>query len=52
MSTTRKNVILEAYKKLDKTGDGVLTVADLKVNTLKKFISHTLEVKITHVPLK
>jgi len=30
MSTTRKNVILEAYKKLDKTGDGVLTIEDLK----------------------
>lgn len=31
MSQTRKNVILEAYKKLDKTGDGTLTVEDLKV---------------------
>ena len=33
ISTTRKNVILEAYKKLDKTGDGVLTIDDLKVNS-------------------
>ena len=32
MSQTRKNVILEAYKKLDKSGDGMLTVEDLKVN--------------------
>lgn len=30
ISQTRKNVILEAYKKLDKTGDGVLTIDDLK----------------------
>ena len=33
MSQTRKNVILEAYKKLDKTGDGLLTIDDLKVNS-------------------
>ena len=31
ISQARKNVILEAYKKLDKTGDGVLTIDDLKV---------------------
>jgi Ca2+-binding EF-hand superfamily protein len=30
MSDTRKNCILQAYKKLDKTGDGVLTVEDLR----------------------
>ena len=30
MSRARKDVINEAFNKLDKTGDGVITVEDLK----------------------
>lgn len=30
MSEMRKRVIAEAFKKLDKTGDGVVTMEDLK----------------------
>lgn len=30
MSNARKEVVLQAFKKLDKTGDGVITVEDLK----------------------
>lgn len=30
MSQSRINIINEAFKKLDKTGDGVITVDDLK----------------------
>ena len=30
MSKTRKDVILQAFRKLDKTGDGVVTIEDLK----------------------
>ena len=31
MSEARKRVVLEAFKKMDKTGDGVITTDDLKV---------------------
>ncbi|KAJ8026389.1 Calcyphosin-like protein [Holothuria leucospilota] len=30
MSKARKDVILKAFRKLDKTGDGVITIEDLK----------------------
>ena len=30
MSKTRKDIINEAFNKLDKTGDGKITVEDLK----------------------
>lgn len=30
MSPSRLNIIGEAFKKLDKTGDGVITIDDLK----------------------
>lgn len=30
MSNARKEVIMEAFRKLDKTGDGVITVEDLR----------------------
>lgn len=30
MSNARKRVINEAFKKLDKTGDGIITVDDLR----------------------
>ncbi len=30
MSAARKKVIAEAFNKVDKTGDGILTVEDLK----------------------
>ena len=30
MSESRKNVVDQAFKKLDKTGDGIITVDDLK----------------------
>lgn len=30
MSNARKEVVLQAFKKLDKTGDGVITVEDLR----------------------
>lgn len=30
MSQTRVNVIKEAFKKMDKTGDGIITMEDLK----------------------
>ena len=33
MSETRIKVITEAFDKADKTGDGVITVEDLKVKT-------------------
>ena len=32
MSETRIKVITEAFEKADKTGDGVITIDDLKVN--------------------
>ncbi len=31
MSDSRRRVIMEAFRKVDKSGDGVLTVEDLKV---------------------
>ena len=30
MSNARKRVISEAFKKLDKTGDGIITIDDLR----------------------
>lgn len=30
MSNARKEVVLQAFKKLDKTGDGVITIEDLR----------------------
>lgn len=30
MSQNRKNLIYQAFKKLDKTGDGIITIDDLK----------------------
>lgn len=30
MSQARKEVIMQAFRKLDKTGDGVITIEDLK----------------------
>ena len=40
MSNARKRVISEAFKKLDKTGDGIITIDDLRgwvtVQILKK----------------
>lgn len=30
MSNARKEVVLQAFKKLDKTGDGVVTIEDLR----------------------
>ena len=33
MSDTRIKVISEAFQKADKTGDGVITVEDLKVKS-------------------
>ena len=30
MSDARKRVVAEAYKKLDKSGDGVVTIDDLR----------------------
>lgn len=30
MSKARRDVILKAFRKLDKTGDGVITIEDLK----------------------
>lgn len=30
MNNNRKKLVMEAFKKLDKTGDGVITVEDLK----------------------
>lgn len=30
MSESRKRVVDEAFKKMDKTGDGVITIEDLK----------------------
>ena len=35
MSEARKKVVREAFAKMDKTGDGVITVDDLKVTVLK-----------------
>ena len=32
MSENRKKVVMEAFKKMDKTGDGVITIDDLKVS--------------------
>lgn len=37
MSESRKKVIREAFNKMDKSGDGVITVEDLKV-TVKVFL--------------
>ena len=31
MSDNRKRVVMEAFAKMDKTGDGVITIDDLKV---------------------
>jgi hypothetical protein len=36
MSEARKKVVREAFAKMDKTGDGVITVDDLKVNLNSK----------------
>ena len=36
MSEARKKVINEAFKKVDKSGDGVITVQDLKVRKREK----------------
>ena len=30
MSQSRRDIIMKAFKKMDRTGDGVITVADLK----------------------
>lgn len=30
MTQGRKNIVAECFKKLDKTGDGVITIEDLK----------------------
>lgn len=30
MSNTRKEVIMQAFRKLDKTGDGIVTIEDLR----------------------
>lgn len=30
MSQPRKDIVMSAFKKMDRTGDGVITVADLK----------------------
>ena len=37
MSETRIKVITEAFEKADKTGDGVITIDDLKVNNFQTF---------------
>ena len=48
MSETRVKVITEAFQKADKTGDGIITVEDLKVfycsnkNDKKVYDSHFL----------
>jgi hypothetical protein len=34
MSEARKKVVREAFAKMDKTGDGVITVDDLKVKKI------------------
>jgi Ca2+-binding EF-hand superfamily protein len=34
MSEARKKVVREAFTKMDKTGDGVITTDDLKVSTV------------------
>ena len=43
MSQSRKKVIMEAYDKLDATGDGVITLEDIKgkysVKNLPKFLN-------------
>ena len=36
MSDIRIRVINEAFQKADKTGDGVITVEDLKVKNIRK----------------
>lgn len=30
MSTARKEIVMQAFRKLDKTGDGVITIEDLR----------------------
>ena len=37
MSEARKSVILEAFNKADVTGDGLLTIDDLKVNLFELY---------------
>jgi Ca2+-binding EF-hand superfamily protein len=43
MNNMRKSLITQAFKKLDKTGDGVVTIEDLKgvysVKKHKKYLS-------------
>jgi hypothetical protein len=34
MSEARKKVVREAFTRMDKTGDGVITTDDLKVSTV------------------
>ena len=41
MSEARKSVILEAFNKADVTGDGLLTIDDLKVNLFKLYFDWT-----------
>ena len=36
MSENRKKVVMEAFRKMDKTGDGVITIDDLKVSRVSK----------------
>ena len=37
MSEARKGVIMEAFQKADKSGDGIITVEDLKVRKYSVF---------------
>lgn len=46
MSQSRQNIIGEAFKKLDKTGDGVITKDDLKYANIFSFPSCSLIVSV------
>lgn len=35
MTPSRKKLVIEAFRKLDKTGDGVVTIEDLKVSKIE-----------------
>ena len=46
MSDIRIRVINEAFQKADKTGDGVITVEDLKVEQIQKEIRFDVKKQI------